>query len=384
MSDANKYPSISFLEKKARTRIPHFAWEYLSSGTGQESLVRHNLAALDRVKMAPRVLPGRFQPDTKIELFGKHYDVPFGVAPVGMSGLMWPGAEKILAAAAAKNNFAYCLSMVACETPETIAGIAGDNGWFQLYPARDPATHADLLRRAWAAGIRTLAVTVDVPVGSRRERQLRSGLSMPPKLTPLTLLRVAARPAWALATLAYGQPRFRALEPYMQNATPHGAKRTPADFVDGLQGWDFIETVRDAWKGALIVKGIMHPEDAIKAIQLGADAIVVSNHGARQFDGAPASIEVLPAIAAAVNGRAKVLFDSGIRGGLDIIRALSLGADFCLLGRAFLFAVAALGDRGGNHASDILRADLVNNMIQLGAHTLQDLRSFQCRTISGA
>ena len=160
----NTYPSIPYLEQRARKRIPFFAWEYLASGTGLEHGVAHNLAALQKIKLTPKMLAGRYEPDTRTELFGKTYDVPFGVAPVGMSGLLWPGAERILAAAAKKHNFAYCLSSVACETPETIAGIAGDNGWLQLYPLKDPAAETDLLRRAWEAGIRTLAVTVDIPI----------------------------------------------------------------------------------------------------------------------------------------------------------------------------------------------------------------------------
>jgi L-lactate dehydrogenase (cytochrome) len=371
----NTYPSIPYLEQQAQRRIPFFAWEYLASGTGREVGLADNIAALQRIKLTPRMLAGRFVPDTKTELFGKTYDVPFGAAPVGMSGLLWPGAERILAAAAKKQNFAYCLSTVACESPETIGEIAGDNGWFQLYPLKDGNDQKDLLERAWNAGIRTLAVTVDIPIGSRRERQLRAGLVMPPPLTPLTLWRVARRPHWAFATLSYGMPRFRALEKYME-PDAIGQPRRPADFFDGLQDWDLISRVRDLWKGAMVVKGIMHPDDADNAIAAGADGIVVSNHGARQLDGAPASIEVLPTIAAAVGGKTKILFDSGIRGGLDIIRALSLGADFCLMGRAFIFAVAALGDKGADHAAEILRLDLTNNMYQLGARSLADLPAY--------
>ncbi len=372
----NTYPSIPYLEQRARKRIPFFAWEYLASGTGQEFGVAHNLAALQRIKLTPKMLAGRYEPDTRTELFGKTYDVPFGVAPVGMSGFLWPGAERILAAAAKKHNFPYCLSSVACETPETIAEIAGDNGWLQYYPLKDLADEADLLRRAWDAGIRTLAVTIDIPFGSRRERQLRAGLVMPPRYTLQTLWRVARRPHWAFATLAYGMPRFRALEPYLKSPDEYGKPRRPADFIDGLQDWGLIGRIRDTWKGALIVKGIMHPADALNAVEQGADGIVVSNHGARQLDGAPASIEALPDVVAEVGAKTKILFDSGVRGGLDMVRALALGADFCLMGRAFLFSVAALGKRGGDHAAEILRLDLANIMYQLGARSLADLPAY--------
>ena len=376
MTLINRYPAISDLEEKARRRTPHFAWEYLTSGTGREELIRRNIDALQAIEMTPEVLPGKLRPATKVELFGRTYDLPFGSAPVGMSGLMWPGAEKILARAAAKHNFVFCLSTVACESPETVAEIAGENAWFQLYPTRDQNTQKDLIRRAKEAGIRTVLLTVDVPVGSRRERQLRAGLAMPPRMTAKTLWRVACRPSWAFATLAYGKPRFRALEPYFSNSSNAGAMRSPADFVDGLQGWEFVEQMRDAWDGNLIVKGILRPEEAERSIAIGADGVVVSNHGGRQFDGAPASIDVLPEIVAAAGGRTKILFDSGLRGGLDIARALALGADFCLLGRPFLYAAAALGELGGDHAAEILKLDLVNAMIQLGAKDIADLRRY--------
>lgn len=372
-----QYPAISDLEKRAQSRIPFFAWIYMSSGTGEETLVAENIQALNRIRLLPKVLAGNYVPDTKVDLFGKTYDVPFGVAPMGMSGLIWPGAEKILAAAAAANNFPYCLSMVSCEAPETIAKIAGDNAWFQLYPPRHPDIQADMLKRAAAAGIKNLLVTVDVPVGSRRERQLKAGLTMPPKMTPRTIWGIATRPAWALATLAYGQPRFRGLTPYIDAAGSGTEVRRPSDFIDGLQDWAFLEKLRDTWKGALIIKGIMSPDDATRAASIGLDGVVVSNHGARQMDGALSAIDALPAIVEAVSGKTKIIYDSGLRGGVDIIRALALGADFCLLGRPFLFSVAALGSHGGAHAAKILRDDLTNNMIQLGAKSLAELPQYK-------
>ncbi|WP_348524144.1 alpha-hydroxy acid oxidase [Phaeobacter sp. J2-8] len=197
-----KYPALGYLIPRARRRVPFFAWEYLASGTGAERLVGENRAALDRVLLPPKVAQGRYQPDTSTSLFGKHYSVPFGAAPVGMSGLIWPGAELILARAARENGFPYTLSMVANETPEAVAEAGGENAWFQLYPLKEPEIEDDLLARAASAGIRTLVVTLDVPVGSRRERQLAAGLTVPPKVTPLTLWRVAQRPVWALKNSA--------------------------------------------------------------------------------------------------------------------------------------------------------------------------------------
>ncbi|RYH11794.1 alpha-hydroxy acid oxidase [Tropicimonas sp. IMCC6043] len=373
MSLESRYPSIPYLAARARRRVPFFAWEYLASGTGHERLVSRNRAALDAVELVPRVLRGRFTPTLDTELFGRRYSVPFGAAPVGLSGLMWPGSERAIARAAADRNFPYSLSMVANEAPETIGPLTAGNGWFQLYTPVDPEIRADIIRRAWESGFGTLLVTVDVPVGSRRERQLVAGVSVPPQFTPRTIWRAAIRPRWSLETLARGLPAFRTLEQYFDSATFAGAARFVGKVVDGRPDWEMLAAMRDLWPGHFVVKGILHPDDAVRAVEFGADGIVVSNHGGRQFDAAPASIDVLPEIARAVNGRLKILFDSGIEGGLDVLRALSLGADFCLLGRAFLYATGALGVAGPGHLYDVLRADLEANMIQLGAATLGDL-----------
>jgi len=255
-----------------------------------------------------------------------------------------------------------------------VARLAQGNAWFQIYTPKEPEVLTDMMATATSAGIDTLVVTVDVPVGSRRERQVAAGLTVPPRLDALTLWRVARRPAWALATLSHGRPRFRTLEQWFPAVALAEGAKIVGSVVDGRPDWDTFARIRDAWGGKLVLKGLLRPEEALRAETIGADAIVVSNHGGRQFDAAPAAIEALPAVAEAVSGRVPILFDSGIRGGLDIMRAIALGADFCLLGRGFVWAVAALGHPGARHAHDILRADLENNMIQLGVRTLGDLR----------
>ncbi len=372
---ANTDPSLWHMAAKARRRMPFFAWEYLDSGTGMERLVDRNRAALDAVEMTPRALGGRFTPDLRTTLLGQEFSVPFGAAPVGMSGLMWPGAELALASAAKDKGFPYGLSMVANETPEDVAARAGPNAWMQIYCPKEPAVLDDLVARSKAAGIKTLIITVDVPVGSRRERQLAAGLTVPPKMNATTLWRVAQRPAWALATLRYGQPRFKTLERYFPKDQMREGAKLIGSIVDGRPDWDYWDRLRSNWDGKLIIKGIMHADDAAMAMDHGADAVWVSNHGGRQFDGAPAAISALPEVVARVGGQVPVIFDSGLRGGLDIARALSLGADFCFLGRGFLYGVAALGAQGAGHVYDTLRGDLENNMIQLGARLLADLRS---------
>lgn len=383
MSLETKYPALSYLEKRAKMRMPYFAWEYLASGTGADDLVARNRAALDAIRLTPEVLSGRYTPDTTTTLFGQQFSVPFGAAPVGLSGLMWPGAEQIIARTARDRNMPYALSMVANETPENIAAIAGENAWFQLYVPSQIEVRDDLIARAHAAGIKTLVVTVDVPVNSRRERQVAAGLAVPPKITLKTMYRIAMRPAWAFATLRHGTPRFKTLETYFPRSAMTDSAHLVSNLLDGRPNWDTIREIRDLWPGNLIVKGILRADEARQAIDAGANGIVVSNHGGRQFDAAPASIDVLPDIARDVNGQVPVLFDSGVRWGIDIIRALSQGADFCLLGRGFLMAVAALGHKGADHAYSILKKDLEINMHQLGARSVADLKLRQGEQSSG-
>lgn len=367
------YPAASDLARKAKTKLPFFAWEYLDSGTGNEGLVQRNRQAFDQFRFTPRVLAGEVAPDLTTEVLGQTFAAPFGIAPVGLSGLMWPQAEHFLAESAARQNIPYCLSMVANETPESVGAKAQGNGWFQLYPPSERHYIDDLLQRAWDSNMHTLVVTVDVPVGSRRERQLRAGLSVPPKKDLKTLYRAAQCPHWSLATLTYGEPRFKTIEKYFDTSHVASAAQLIGQVISGFHDWELIRYIRANWQGPLVIKGIMHTEDARQAIACGVDAIQVSNHGGRQFDGAPAAIDVLPAIAKAVNAEAKVFYDSGLRTGLDIMRALALGADFCFLGRPYLQAIAALQQQGGDHLTEILKADLINNMVQIGCHQLNQL-----------
>ena len=368
----SRYPAIADLEARAKKRIPHFSWEYLDSGTGLETCVSRNKQALQEIRLQPHFMKGDKQPELSHRLFGVDYKAPFGIAPVGLTGLMWPGTERMLANTAGRYGIPYCLSTVATETPEIIGPITNGMGWFQLYPPKNPEMRRDLLKRARDAGMTTLLVTADTPMQSRRERQRRAEVAVPPKRTIKTYWRAAIRPAWSIATLSHGLPRFRTLEKYVDSADMAeigaymNANMGPID-------WDYIKETRDEWEGSMLVKGILHPQDARQCIDHGADGVVVSNHGGRQFDGAPASIEVLPSIAAEVGNDGVVVFDSGVRTGLDICRALALGADFVMLGRAFVFGVSALGQAGADHVADLLLADLESNLGNLGCHAVTDL-----------
>lgn len=365
------YPGIMDLKWRAKRRIPRFVWEYLDSGTGIEATKARNRAALDLVGFTPSILHGAMDFDLSTTFLGQDYPLPFGVAPIGMSGLIWPKAEQLLAQEAARADIPYTLSTVASQSPEDMAPHIGTQAWFQLYPPKKPDIRQDMLNRAKASGFSTLVLTVDVPVASRRERQTRSGLTQPPKLTPRLLAQIAARPAWAMGMARNGMPRMRSLDKYIQKQSNLPPTAHIGYLLRTSPDMEYVKWLRDHWNGPFIIKGVMRVQDIAQLEAIGVDALWVSNHAGRQFDGAPASIEALPQIRAAT--QLPLIFDSGIEGGLDILRALALGADFVMLGRAFHFGLAALGATGPAHVIDILKQDMMANMGQLGARTLRDL-----------
>ena len=367
----SRYPAISDLKIRARKRIPHFVWEYLDSATGVEATQARNRAQLDKVLLSPSILHGEFTPDLSVTLLGQTYPMPIGIAPVGMSGLIWPGAEQMLARTAAHEGIPYTMSTVATQLPEDVGPHAGDQGWFQLYPPRDPEIRDDILTRAKAAGFHTLVLTVDVPVASRRERQTRSGLTNPPKLTPRLAIQAARCPVWLNGIRKTGMPRMKLMDSYSQNRSALPSNQHIGYLLRTSPDWDYFKALREAWDGPLIVKGVGRAEDAARLADEGADAIWVSNHSGRQFDSGPATIEALPAIGAATT--LPIIFDSGIEGGLDVLRALALGADFVMLGRAFHYGLGALAEPGAAHVLDILRQDMISNMGQLGVRRIKDL-----------
>lgn len=377
MPDLNRYPSVQYMREKAYKRMPHFSWEMIDSGTGQEHGVARNEADLQKVEIVPRMLAGKFEAEMKTTLFGQEYAAPFGVAPVGLSGLLWPKAEIYLARAAAKAQIPYTLSVVGAETPETVGPECGEYGWFQYYPTQDKEVRNDILKRAKDSGFKVLVITVDVPITSSRERQLRAGIRVPPEKSLRTYWTVATHPTWAIETLKRGTPHLITLEKYAGKDDEFRAFL--GRVLHGRPNWDDVSEIRDIWDGPIVLKGIMDVADALEAHKRGFDGIVVSNHGARQTDAAPATISVLPEIAQEVSGKLSIIFDSGLRTGMDIVRARALGADFCLLGRAFLYSVCALGEAGGHHVAKVLADDYANNMVQLGVKDVDELRQLKVR-----
>jgi (S)-mandelate dehydrogenase len=334
------------------------------------------------VELVPRygVMPSL--PPCDVELFGRRYAAPIGIAPMGGPAIVWPGADEYLARAAQRARIPYTLGTVGCSTIERIAELAPDVFWFQLYRAakNDHAIGFDLARRAQAAGCHALVLTLDVPVRTTRAREVVVGLggAFNPDLT--MILQMLMSPAWTRALWQNGIPRFSNLRAYVgDNASINDMVAFARREMGGAFTWEEVAKYRDRWKGTLIVKGIMHPEDAEKAVSLGVDGMFVSNHGGRQIEALPAPIDVLPAIVKQVGKRTTVMYDSGIRSGTDVVRAYALGAAAAFAGKAFLWGLGALGEEGATHVIDILIEETQAALGQLGALTPNDARSVVIR-----
>lgn len=375
----NRYPRLSDMRMAASRRIPKFVFAYLDSGTGHDSVVNKNRAYLDSIQLTPQFMRGRVDADISTSLFGKTYNAPFGVAPIGLASLIWPGAEQILGAAAKRNGFPYALSTVSGDSVERVSGVAGDMTWFQLYAPRNTDMMKDLLRRARACGVKNIVLTADVPSPSRRERMRIAGAPLGSRgnssFSPRVIWQSMMRPEWAIRTVLNGGARFRNIEPYTNKKGTMGITKFIGEQLNGSLDWHYLADIRAEWDGKLILKGILHGQDASRAVNMGVDGLVISNHGGRQLDAAPQPLAQLAGIRAAVGNDVPLIVDSGIQSGLDVVRALAMGADFVLLGRAFMYAVAALGKKGGDHAADILLEEVRDVMAQLGLQTIADVKS---------
>lgn len=363
--------SIDDLRARARRRIPRFAFDLVDGGAENECNMRRNVEAFEEITLVPRYMQDVSRIETATEIFGQTLDLPFGQAPIGMLNAFWPDADLTLARLCKRENVPYVASSAASTTLEKLAEAADGNGWFQLYVSDDGAVTEGLIARAEAAGYDVMMVTVDVPAAGKRDRDIRNQLSVPFKFTPEVIWQCATHPHWALASLRHGTPNIANYTDLLQSATSYADVQKTL-ITPGLT-WAQLKRLRERWKGTLLVKGILHPEDAIKCTELGADGIVVSNHGGRQVAFGPATIEVLPAIAEAVSCKLKIILDSGIRRGADVLRAKALGADFVLTGRALAYGVGAGGSEGAERAMDILKLELVRALGQLGVSSYSSL-----------
>ncbi|MEW9922162.1 alpha-hydroxy acid oxidase [Marimonas sp. MJW-29] len=363
--------SIDDLRLMAKRRIPRFAFDLVDGGAENERNLRRNSEAFEEVELTPRYMVDVSEIDTRAKFFGKTYDLPFGMAPIGMLNAFWPNADLSLARLCARQNIPYVASSAASTTLEELAEAAEGNAWFQLYVSSDDAVTEGLIARAGAAGYDTMIVTADVPAAGKRDRDIRNQLAVPFRITPEVLLGLALNPRWSLETLRHGKPNIANYADLLQSATSY-AEVQKTLITPGFT-WEALRKLRDRWGGKLLVKGILHPEDAIKCAELQCEGIVVSNHGGRQVAFGPPTIEALPRIAQAVGGKIGIAIDSGIRRGADLLRAKALGADFSFAGRALAYGVGAGGAAGGKRALDILQLELVRALGQLGVTSFAEI-----------
>ncbi len=371
------YPSVDHLKKKAKQRIPGFAFEYLDGGANELVNLRKNTSEIRQVELAANYLDDFTRVDLSTELFGHTYAAPYGIAPIGLQGLIWPNSPEILARTAVKYNIPFILSTVSTASIETIAKITDGKAWFQLYhPARQELTD-DILKRAQEAGFEVLVILADVPSFGYRALDIKNGLSMPPKMSLRNMLQIMANPGWALNTLKHGQPSFMTLKPYMSdNLNLSQLGKFMDDTFSGRLNKERIDRLRDKWKGKLVLKGIGAADDVGKAIEYGLDGVIVSNHGGRQLDAGPSAIKVLKHSVTKYKNQITFMMDSGIRTGPDIASVLAQGAEFTFLGRTFMYGVAAMGDNGGDHVVEMLNKQLTQVLDQVGCETPKLLPEF--------
>lgn len=359
--------SIADLRRMAQRRLPRALFDFYDGGAEDEATLRANRDAFELRRLCPRVLVDVTSVDTSTQILGAPAALPLAIAPTGAPGFGWPGADIAIARAAAAVGIPYSLSSSGTTSIEAVAREAPGRLWFQAYVLRDRAYFEQMIRRAEACGYEALMITVDLPVGGKRERDFRNDFAIPFRFTPKNLLDFALHPRWAARIARYGMPQMETLSGLAK--APGGGKPSASAIASSVGrnydpgfDWARLEQVRALWRRRLIVKGVAHPDDAARLVALGADAIVVSNHGGRQLDGGAATLDLLPEVAAAVGGRIPVLVDGGVRRGGDVIKALALGAQAVLVGRATLYGAVAAGAPGAQRALAILRDEVERGM----------------------
>tara|TARA_Y100001970_G_C14208505_1_gene845474 strand:+ start:469 stop:1632 length:1164 start_codon:yes stop_codon:yes gene_type:complete len=367
---SQKIFSIKDARELSRKRLPKLVFDFIDGASGDEKLAEINSIALDQIRLEPKVLRNVEKRSLKKKVLGYEFDFPFGFAPMGMTNLSWPGADSMLAAESARNNIPTCVSMASTTTLEKMYELSQGHSWMQLYIFQDENFVMELLDRAKNTGYEVAILTVDVPVLSRRTRDDKNGFSYPFKIGPKQFFDFATHPTWSLSTLLSGIPKPMN---YVTSKSGDGIfKRKESR---GTTDWDTLKRVRDKWKGKLIIKGVMSPDDAKQIKEAGADAIQVSNHGGRQLDSATAAINMLPLIRKSVGVDFPLIFDSGIRSGSDIVRALAFGADYAMIGRPVMYAMGADGKKGLRRIVEIIKEEASTTLGLVGLNDINDVTS---------
>jgi len=366
--------NIEGLRLAAKRRLPRSVFDFIDGGAEDERTLRGNREAFERVRLLRKVLVNVAQVSTETSILGKLAKLPIVIAPTGAVGFGWRGGDVAVAKAAAAFGIPFTLSTSATASIERIAQEAPGRHWFQAYFFKDREYCMGLIERAREAGYDTLMVTADLPVGGKRERDFRNDFTIPFRFTPKNMLDFATRPVWALDMLLRGAPQLENLGGMLDH---HAETRNIVSSVgrnqDATLDWEVIRRVRDAWPGKLMVKGVAHPQDAERAVSVGCDGVIVSNHGGRQLDGELASFDALPGVVRAIGGRSAVLMDGGIRRGSDILKALASGAQAVMIGRATFYGVCAAGETGARRALAILEDEFVRCMQLCGAQRVADI-----------
>ena len=376
-SDVEDAQNIFDLRDIAKRRLPKWLFEFVDRGTEDEIALRNNREAFERIKFHPRMLVDVSGRKLDTTVFGKHHKMPIGIAPTGAAGMMWYQGELELARAAKAAGIPFSLATGSITSMEKVAEEVGGTLWMQLYMWADRRLSHQLVRRASAAGFEALLVTVDGAVAGNREYNRRNGYSVPFKYNSKNTTDVLMHPGWMIRVLGRylangGMPTRVNFPAELQGkiTTAYGGnKETRADSLN----WDDLKALRDIWPGKLLVKGLLHPDDAEKSVDHGADGVIVSNHGGRNCDAAPSPIDVLPQIVKAVGHRTTVLLDSGVRRGSDVVKALALGAKMVLIGRSTLYGTAAAGEAGARRALDIYRGEISRGMAQISCNTVAEI-----------
>ncbi len=365
---STKIHTIDDAIRLSKKRLPKLVFDFIDGASGDDKLAEINSTALDQIRLEPKVFRNVENRNLSKKIFDFHFDYPFGFAPMGMTNLSWPEADKMIAKESAYNNIPTCVSMASSTTLEDMFTFSAGHSWMQIYIFQSEEFIMELLKRAESIGYKVLILTVDVPILSRRARDDRNGFGYPFKIGPKQFLDFALHPQWSLTTLFKGAP-----QPMNYVTSKSGDQIFRRKESRGATDWNTLKRVREAWKGKLIIKGVMNSEDALKIKEAGADAIQVSNHGGRQLDSATASINALPLIRKALGNNFPILFDSGIRSGSDILRALALGANFVMFGRPLMYAIGADGARGLRRIINLIKEELSTNLGLVGLTDINEV-----------